>query len=443
MENDFCYFENHDCKYYPCHKDCEHINCMFCYCPFYNLEKCPGSPSYIYKTGIKIKKCTDCVFPHKKENYKQIIEFLKMKKNECKNEVEYFHGGECFLKKECADYSDIKFDFSVNTNPLGSPKGIRHLIKKNIDLCSEYPERNCSQLKKGLQKKYALNSDYILIGNGASELISLIARNLKMQNRSLAFLVEPTFSGYKRALLANDFRIENFLLNEEDNFNLGEGFINSIPKNTDVIFLCNPNNPTGTLLSKNIVKRILNFCKENNIFLVIDECFIEFLEDEKKYSAIEFVEEYKNLIVLNAFTKTYALAGLRLGFAFCSDINFIKNIQALQSEWSVSVFAQMAGAAALKEKVFLQKTMKMLNREKRYLKKEFDSLGIKYFNTCANFILIKTEKYVYEKLLKEKILVRSCCNFQNLNERFLRISIQKHGRNKILIRTLKRILNDR
>ena len=224
MENSSRFFKNTECSYFPCHKnaDRENSNCLFCYCPLYSKIPCPGNPTYIKKEdGRIIKRCTDCTFPHKSENYDKIMSLLKKPSESDEIFTEYHHGDEFYEDRHASDdrhcerSEAIPLTFSVNTNPLGIPEGVKNAILSSVEQLSFYPDQNCTELRKKIADRFpatlgmtnaphhlcerslAISFENIICGNGASELISLFTQAISPKN---ALIVAPTFSGYEKAL---------------------------------------------------------------------------------------------------------------------------------------------------------------------------------------------------------------------------------------------------
>ena len=459
MQNSSKFFENRACQFFPCHKGLEagDFNCLFCYCPLYTRDVCPGNPTFIKKDdGRIIKRCTDCLFPHKSENYEKIMRLLRTKKTNSNFLEEFHHGGENFSSK---------IDFSVNTNPLGLPESVKSVLKNSFEFCEKYPDQNCTELRLKLANStlikqkissselQSISPDFIFIGNGASELISLAVRAISPKN---ALLLAPSFLGYERALKICDCQIHYHNLKHEKKFLLDEEFFSSIEKfSPDMIFLCNPNNPTGKMIEFNLLEKIVSICEEKCIFLVIDECFIDFTSSAEN-SVLRFVTQNSHLLVLNAFTKIFAMAGLRLGYLISSNFALIQKIKFLQSEWSVSTLAQISGIAALEEAdCYIEKTRKIIKEEKEFLGKELKALGFEVFESEANFILIRdckastsalsqSENFsastkLDDLLLKRGISIRACENFRNLDKTYYRLAVKNHAENENLTSILKDI----
>ena len=223
MQNSSNFFENRGCQFFPCHALEGDFNCLFCYCPFYQKNPCPGNPTFIKKDdGRILKRCTDCTFPHKPENYERIMRLLRTKKSEIDFTEEFHHGGEISSK------SAKILDFSVNTNPLGLPENVKIAIKNSIDDYEKYPDQNCTELRKKLiSTRPNLAESEIIFGNGASELISLCVQAISPKK---TLLLSPTFSGYERALKICDSEIFYHNLKKENNFILDEEFFSSLER---------------------------------------------------------------------------------------------------------------------------------------------------------------------------------------------------------------------
>ncbi len=437
QNNPSAFFENKECQYHPCHAGLKECNCLFCYCPLYARNPCPGNPTYIHKDdGRIIKRCTDCTFPHKKENYSRIMKLLKISAGVV-DVKEYHHGG------EISDEHII--DFSVNINPLGIPDSVRQVFEQNSKLCQTYPDQQCTELIYAIAEKRNvcnadLAKDMVIAGNGASELISLAVRSIAPKT---ALLCAPGFSGYERALKNCNVDINFHYLQEEEGFALTETFFNELQKMPDIVFLCNPNNPTGLCMNATLLNNIAEYCEQNDIFLIIDECFLFLCDDWKERSFMAKCTDFPHVLVIDAFTKSYAMAGLRLGFAVSSNASLICKMRQFQSEWSVSSIAQACGMEAIRNDEYIENARNMIKSERSYLSSELRKFGFSVTEGQANFILVKSQMPLYDKLLQKKIAVRNCENFIGLEGSFIRIAVRTHDQNVILIQAIRNILNDR
>ena len=348
---------------------------------------------------------------------------------------ELIHGGDIY------SFNKNIIDFSANINPLGMPLSVKKAIIDNIENYKAYPDPLCRSLRKALAKKEKTSMENILCGNGAADIIFKIALGIKPKK---ALILSPTFSEYEEALKLVNCKINYYKLKEENNFFIKDNILNYLNEEIDIIFLCNPNNPTGILLEKEKVLKILKRCKEKNIIMVIDECFMDFIYDEENYSISSYINNFKNLIILKAFTKIYAMAGIRLGYMLSSNEEIINKISSIGQPWSVSSVAAFSGEAALKEEEFVNKTKLYIKENREFLKKELENLGFKVFNSKANYIFFKSNILNLKEYLKEKgVLIRSCNNYIALNKDYYRIAVKSKEDNKILIKCLKELIKEK
>lgn len=342
----------------------------------------------------------------------------------------YLHGGDIYR-------NNVKYDFSVNINPLGMTKSCVEAGCRGISMSYAYPDYDCFELKRAIEKNKGIKKEDIIMGNGAAELIYALCYGIKPKK---ALIAVPAFQEYERAVINSGGRVEYHRLKEENDFNLKEDFINSITYDTDIVFICNPNNPTGNLIDRNLIEKIALKCEMTGTYLCIDECFMPFTEREEEYSIIKGYDKYNCIIILRAFTKIYAMAGLRLGYAVVPDDKTKKNIRDKIQPWNVSIPAQMAGAAALNEKGYVEKTVKLIKEEKEYLKRELSKgLCEKIYASGANYIFFKGREDLKERFIEKGILIRDCSNFENLEKGFFRICVKKHCENEEFIRVFKEI----
>lgn len=337
----------------------------------------------------------------------------------------YGHGGDIYN-------NNVKYDFSVNTNPLGIPEIAKIKLIESIDLFEKYPDMECSKLRMAISRKENIPKENILCGNGASEIFKLVT-NAVMPKK--AMVTAPAFSGYSHALYGTGAQIEYYYLEEEKDFGIDASILEKIPVDCDIIFLCSPCNPTGRIISKDVFMEVLAYCERNGIYLVADECFLGFVPD---YEMLSMKSEIwsRYLIVVNAFTKLYAMAGLRLGWCVCANKELLARMKQLQTEWSVSVAAQIAGISALEDKTYVDETRKLIAEERKKMSMCLSSKGIKVFPSDANFLLVKSSVDLYEMLLKKQILIRNCNNFRGLADGFYRIAVRSQEENNVLISIL-------
>lgn len=339
--------------------------------------------------------------------------------------VLYRHGGDIY-------HNDVKYDFSVNTNPLGLPLIVKKKLVENIDIFGKYPDIQCSQLYKEVSVAESIPGENLLFANGASEIFKLAVDAIKPHK---ALVTAPSFLGYSHVLNGAGTGIEYYYLEEEKNFELNTDILKKMPAGCDMVFLCSPCNPTGRIINKEVLLDVLSYCEKNKIYLIVDECFLGFLPDYERLSMKSCLKS-NYLIVASAFTKLYAMAGLRLGWCACGNKMLLGKMRQLQPEWSVSVPAQIAGVYALKDKDYIIRTRKLIVKERLKMTEFLENKGIKVFPSDANFLLVKSKVNLYEKLLAKHILIRQCSNFEGLSDEFYRIAIRSSEENKIFMEML-------
>lgn len=339
----------------------------------------------------------------------------------------YQHGGDIYR-------NNVKLDFSINVNLLGMPKSVRKAARKAIFSCDFYPDSKCEELIDKIAAKTALSPAQIICGNGAAELIFALVAAYQPKK---AIIPVPSFHEYEQALRSTDCEILHFVMEEKAGFTLNESFLDQIQKGIDLIFLCNPNNPTGFLLDQEFLLKILKKCEALEILLVVDECFLDFVTNQGEYSLISFVNQAKHLFILKAFTKTYAIPGLRLGYGMCGNLGLLLKMREKLQPWNVSIPAQKAGVAALMEQNYINKSIRILEKEKQYIKRELKKLSITVYDSRANYLFMKASPRLYEACIKDGIMIRDCSNYQGLQEGFYRIAIKRHQQNRYLIKVLK------
>ena len=356
------------------------------------------------------------------------------------------HGGEIYDKK-------IEMDFSVNLNPVPCPEAVLAEIRRAALEVSNYPDIRQSRFRTAVaeaetglsEKSVKFTAENIVGGNGASELLMAIACMVRPKR---ALLPIPSFYGYEHVLRASGCEVVRYNMAGEDErgktqFELSERFTDAITEDTDMVILGNPNNPTGRLISEDLLLAVLERCRKTGATLVVDECFYRLSgkreDGANTVSARNFVHEYGNLFIVDAYTKLFSIPGVRAGFAVTSAEN-AERLREFLPEWNMSVFAESAGvkcAEISEEGSFIKKTREVICRERDYLSAQLSGLGITVYPSDTNFILIKSEDELYEKLLKKRILIRDCSNFRGLDHGYFRIAVKDHASNERLINAIR------
>lgn len=342
--------------------------------------------------------------------------------------MEYLHGGDVFDK-------NIIADFSVNINPLGMPDMAKREALRGIEECNTYPDYKNRVLRHAIAEEYNVPEENVICGCGADGVIFDIVRTLMPQRGLIA---APTFQEYERAMTVCGTQVVNVYL-KEDEFILGNDFADNIVKERpQLVFVCNPNNPTGIVNDKKTMKSILDACMSVDAWLVVDECFLGFTGEA---SMVEYTDRYNRLIVLNAFTKLYAMPGLRAGYAICKNTAFISAVNDKRQCWNLSQAAEYAAAAALKDKEYVIKTRKYIDAERERLEEALAGLGLKVYKAFANYIMIYSDRDIYAECLKRGILIRDCSNYKGLKKGYYRVAVKDKENNNLLIQVLSEVLN--
>jgi len=326
-------------------------------------------------------------------------------------------------------------DFSSNVTPIGIPSSVKKILKKNIDNIKDYPDFSSSLVLSSLKKYTKLEKSNLLVGNGAIEIIYNFC--FAFLSKKISVLIPiPTFQEYEIAAKLSNCKISYFkTMDLSKNLDL---FISQIPKR-GCIFICNPNNPTGKLLLKSQLLDIIKAAKKLSTIVFVDECFIEMVPTSNE-SVISYIKKYDNLFVLRSLTKSFALPGIRIGYAAASN-QIINILQKIKIPWSVNSLAQNAATTALENKSHLKKSNLIIKKELNYLKNKINTLnGFDCYDSSTNFILIKTKfdsTKLQQKLLKQNILIRNCKNFRGLDNHHIRVAVKSHKDNLKLVKALE------
>lgn len=366
-----------------------------------------------------------------------------------------FHGGNIYKIFREKNIDKI-LDYSSNINPYGLPENLKKEIFEKVFVLERYPDPDYIELREKIAEKNNLNIENIIVGNGATEIIFLF---MKILSPKKVLIVSPTFGEYERAIkastLANDsLEINYFELKETENFVLNiKNLETELENNYDLLILCNPNNPTGQFLKLKKLEEILKICEQKNTKLFVDEAFVEFVEDWENESIINSKENKENLFVIRAFTKFFAIPGLRLGYGICFNNNLLKKMLEKKEPWSVNNIADLAGKTVLDDENYIQKTKEWIKDQKKYMYENLNKIeGLRAYKTEVNFILLKIEdnllekdldvKNLRKKMLEKGILIRDASNFIYLDKRYFRLAIKDKLNNEKVIETLTSILKN-
>ncbi|MBR0416403.1 MAG: aminotransferase class I/II-fold pyridoxal phosphate-dependent enzyme [Firmicutes bacterium] len=342
----------------------------------------------------------------------------------------YGHGGDIYK-------NSIKYDFSANVNPYGTPDAVKKAIADSAETVSVYPDPYCGRLRKMLSERIGAPEDEIVCGNGAAELIFQFVEALRPEK---TLLPVPSFSEYESALKVYGKETELYMLERENGFVLTDDLLGKITEDTDLLMLCNPNNPTGQPIDRALLFKIITRCRETGTWLFLDECFVSLSEEGSCSSVYTQLRDGDRVFLLNAFTKLYGMAGVRLGYGICKDRDMLERMCSIVQPWNVSAVAQAAGCAALCCGKWVNETREKIFEEKKYLLRELSALGVKHIPGAANFIMICGLPGLYAKMLKKGLLIRDCSNYHGLEDGDCRIAVRSHEENAVFIEALKEVL---
>lgn len=354
------------------------------------------------------------------------------------------HGGNLYAKirEKGGNFSEI-LDFSANINPLGMSDKIRQALHNSLESIIHYPDAQAHALKEALSQHYRVDYQSITIGNGAVELMYILCHMLAPKR---ILVTAPTFSEYECAARASGANIEYFYLNENNDFKIDIQTLIKQINDIDIIFICNPNNPTGTLLTNKQLDQLLITAKAKNTYVVIDESFIDFLPDANQYSCRHLLKQHNNLIILHSLTKFYAIPGLRLGFSLTTP-KITMLLHKGKDPWNVNTLAQNAGVVGLCDETYQKFSRDFITKSKNELYNNLLTIkGIKPYFPSVNFILINiketnmTAEQLQEIMENNNILIRDCSNYPGLSSEYIRIAVKRLEQNNILIATLRKIL---
>ena len=357
------------------------------------------------------------------------------------------HGGDIYGGDE------IRLDFSANTNPMGTPPEVIRQAAESLKHADRYPDPYARELTAAISAYHGVPEDYVLIGAGAAEMIYSYASASRFTS---ALMAAPTFSEYEIALRRTDTKVLHWKMKSDTDFTLDRDIFKAIEVNRpNVVFICNPNNPTGKLVDPGLMMEIVRFTKEQNIKLFVDECFMELagarrgalgeVDKDAPAGAVSLIPELENdphLVILRAFTKNYGMAGLRLGYVLTSDSDLLYNMAKGVQPWNVSTPAQAAGVQALKETEFLRKSVELIKEERKYLTLALRDLGLRVIDSDVNFLLFSGPEDLFDRMKAEGILIRNCDNYMGLEPGWFRVAVKLHDEDTELIRTLEKVLKE-
>lgn len=336
--------------------------------------------------------------------------------------------------------ADKIIDFSSNINPF-IVDSMDKIVVAGVGSLQKYPDIKYRRLRKNIADYLGVDDSQVIPGNGATEIIYLLMRNLSGR---LA-IINPTFSEYRKGAEIAGLSVVDFVMDWKKDFKLDLDEIYRRKDEFDSIFICNPNNPDGSVRE---IKKLLEFAEKEGKLLIVDETFIEFADSEKDRSLVNMVEKSKNLFIIRAVTKFFGIPGIRLGYGISSNRELLQKMYDEKEPWTINSFADSASDFIFKEEEYIRKSKEYFSKERVCMINEINKIdGIKAFNSDANFILVRFENRnvldVKENLLKRAdLLIRDASNFIGLDSSFARVAIKNHEQNTVLVDALRSVLGE-
>lgn len=355
------------------------------------------------------------------------------------------HGGDIWrVAEESGCPADELIDFSSNINPYGPLSGVEKAIVASLKGIANYPDPESRELREALGDYLGVSPSNILVGNGSADLIHFLVHRFRPRR---VLIPSPTFCEYELAVEAIGGEVVYLDLMPGD-FSLDTETVLERLNEVEMIFLCNPNNPTGNLLPRDRLEPIIERAEGLDVTVVVDEAFMDFLEDREDHSLIKEAARRKDVLVLGSLTKFFALPGLRLGYVVGRE-DLVAKLALCKEPWSVNHFAQIAGVAALSDERFIARSRKLIARERESLYEDLLRMDhLKPRPSQANFILVELEHPILnstrlrEELERGAIMIRDCCSFRGLGEKFIRVAVRSETENERLVDALKQILEE-
>ncbi len=357
---------------------------------------------------------------------------------------DHFHGSD--LEKIEEIYGIRKEDivsFSANVNPLGVSPLLRSTLAGKIDVITSYPDREYTSLRRCIAAYCGTEPEHVIVGNGSTELISLF---IQIEHPKKALVIGPTYSEYEREIALGGGTTLYYPLREADNFRLDvEDFLSHLNESIDLLVICNPNNPTSSAITRKEMRHILDACKQHDIYVMVDETYVEFADNMDEISAVPLTNYYNNIVILRGTAKFFAAPGLRLGYAITGNQDFIKAIHTRQNPWTINSLAVVAGETMFTDTSYIQKTKELISSERsriyHILKKH---PAFKVYEPSANFMLVRilkdtlTSQELFDLAIREGMMLRDCSTFPFLDQKYIRFCFMNPSDNDRLIACLLR-----
>lgn len=355
---------------------------------------------------------------------------------------DHFHGSDL---EKIEEIYGIKKDeivsFSANVNPLGVSPLLHTALASQIDAITTYPDREYTSLRKCIADYCGTEYENVIVGNGSTELISLF---IQIEHPKKAMIVGPTYSEYEREIALGGGTTLYYRLKETDNFKLNvEDFLSRLNENIDLLVICNPNNPTSSCITGKEMRHILDACKQHDIYVMVDETYVEFADNTNEITAVPLTNYYNNIIILRGTSKFFAAPGLRLGYAITGNRDLIKSINTRKNPWTINSLAVIAGETMFRDTEYITCTKSLISSERsriyELLSKHSD---FKVYKPSGNFMLVRilkddlTSQDLFDRAIRGKMMIRDCSTFPFLDQKYIRFCFMNPSDNDKLLSCL-------
>ena len=348
---------------------------------------------------------------------------------------EYVHGGDVY--SYAARFGAVPVDLSANINPYGIPESVKQAMHDAIENCTQYPDPFCRAARQAISEVEGVAPNRIYCGNGAADVLDRLAAVIRPKT---ALLLAPTFAEYERTLTGADLRFHT--LRADENFVVTERILQDITPDLDAVYLCNPNNPTGRTIDSALLREIAARCVAVGARLIVDECFLDFVSGGE--TLVPYLDTFPSLVLLRAYTKMYAVPGVRFGWCMTADAALIESLYCAGQPWNVSVIAQACAVACAWERDYAAQTAQRIAAERVYLTEGLTARGVTVFPGEANFLLFHTsDTDLQDKLARHGILVRDCSNYRGLTRGYYRAAVKTRKESEMLFAALDEIRKGR
>ena len=360
---------------------------------------------------------------------------------------DHFHGSDLEkIEKIYGIHKEEIVSFSANVNPLGLSRKLRESLAEHLDAITSYPDREYTELRKVIAAYCGTEYDRIIVGNGSTELISLF---IQIEHPAKAMIIGPTYSEYEREVSLGGGTSLYFPLKESADFQLNlEKLETQLNESIDLLIICNPNNPTSSAITRKEMRAILDICKQHDIFVMVDETYVEFAEKYDEINAVSLTNYYNNIVILRGISKFFAAPGLRLGYAITGHQDLIKAVNTKQNPWTINSLAEIAGKLMFTDDAYIRQTKKLIGRERaRIVTALRKTDGLKVYEPTANFVLVRilrddvTADTMFDAAIRQKMMIRNCSTFPFLDNKYIRLCFMNPEDNDRLINCIRDIMN--